>query len=234
MQWRHLLLGLAMATPSVWAGDALTHAIQKAYAPYRQALFATNAGSVDGATKALDTAQAQWAHVVVEYGDRAPAPYDNDKQLTTTFKQVSEVYAKAQEEVRAGKLPAAHDTLEAIRDLLSDLRVRNDVIVFSDRMNAYHAEMERMLIEGPAWLKADDGVARAQSQAGVLAYLAGQLEIHATASLQSDADFKTGLAALKTSVANLQKATVSRNKDAIAKAMAGLKKPYSQLFLMFG
>lgn len=234
MLWRSWLLALSLFSPIAWAGDALTDAIQKAYVPYRVALFATNTGSVEQSVKAVDTAQAQWAHVLVEYGDLPPAPYDRDKQLNTTFKAVAEAYAKAQDQVQAGHLPAAHDTLEQIRDLLSDLRARNHVIVFSDRMNAYHAELEHMITDGPAWLKEKDGMAKVQSQAGVLSYLVVQLETHASPALAQEPAFQSALADLKHSVQALVQAATARDNAEISKAIAGLKKPYSKLFLQFG
>ena len=78
---------------------------------------------------------------------------------------------KAAEEIAARQLPQAHETLEAVRDLLAEQRRRSGVVVFSDHMNAYHLEMERALIDGPKWLLQDGHTLRLVAQAGVLVNL---------------------------------------------------------------
>ena len=85
------------------------------------------------------------------------------------------MYDKAAAEISAGNLPEAHETLEAARDLMAALRHRNGVVTFSDHMNAYHAEMERMLINGPKLLAGPQGVQLLTAHSGVLEYLARQL-----------------------------------------------------------
>ncbi|WP_353397416.1 hypothetical protein [Hydrogenophaga sp. 5NK40-0174] len=233
-KWKSFTMALLMASPSVWSADPMTDAMQVAYAPYRAALFATNSGSAAEAGKAVEQGQAQWAKVVKRFGAKPVAPYDKDPEVDSTFKAVSGVYAKAKAEVQEGKLGQAHETLERIRDLLAGLRERNQVIVFSDHMNAYHAEMEHMIVEGPVWLKSEDGLSRVQSQTGVLAYLAAQLAAKAPAALSSDAAFEQALAAVQKSVADMGQASASGDRAAIKDAIKGLKKPYSKLFLNFG
>ena len=57
----------------------------------------------------------------------------------------NKVYAKALAEVGANQLSRAHEMLEEARDIMADLRRRNQVITCSDHMNACHAEMEHVL-----------------------------------------------------------------------------------------
>lgn len=52
----------ACAWPA-WAADPVTDAVQKAYVPYRAALFKTNAGQADESANALKQAQQAWAQV---------------------------------------------------------------------------------------------------------------------------------------------------------------------------
>ena len=218
------------------AADPVTDAMQAAYAPYRAALFTTNGQDAAAATQALAQARAAWSALTRQHGAPAatPAPYDRDPAFTATLAQVDAVYAKAAGEVAAGRLPAAHETLEAARDLMADLRRRNQVIVFSDHMNAYHAEMEHVLQTGPALAGEPQGPVRLMAPAGALAYLARRLKQEAPAALQADPQFTSGLAAVLASVDGLQAALLSGDTARIRQALGQLKAPYSKLFLKFG
>lgn len=218
----------------VWAADPITDALQKAYAPYRAALFKTNAGQTGESADALKQAQQAWSLVVQLVKSQPTVPYANDALMARTLAGVEEHYAKAAQQVAAGQLPQAHDTLEGVRDLLSELRRQNQVIVYSDHMNAYHAQMEHLLEEGPTWLRADDGLPKLAAQAGVLRYLAERLNSEAPAAVQASAEFKELLGAVTRSVEGLNAAVAAGDKARIEKAIGQVKAPYSKLFIKFG
>lgn len=231
-----LTLWLTASTLSfaAWSADPVTDALQKAYAPYRAALFKTNSGQAAESADALKQAQQAWGQVAQLVKSQPTVPYANDALMARTLSGVEANYAKAAQEVAAGQLPQAHATLEAVRDLLSELRRQNQVVVYSDHMNAYHAQMEHLLDEGPKWLKAGDGMPRLAAQAGVLSYLAERLTSEAPAAVQASPEFKELLAAVNRSVAGLTSAIASGDKAQIEKAIGQVKAPYSKLFVKFG
>jgi molybdopterin converting factor small subunit len=231
-----LVLWLTASTLSVaaWSADPVTDALQKAYAPYRAALFKTNSGQAAESAEALKQAQQAWGQVTLLVKSQPTVPYANDTLMASTLSGVEAHYAKAAQQVAAGQLPQAHDTLEAVRDLLSELRRQNQVIVYSDHMNAYHAQMEHLLGEGPTWLKATDGLPKLAAQAGVLSYLAERLTAEAPAAAQASTEFKELLGAVNRSVAGLNTAVASGDKGLIEKAIGQVKAPYSKLFIKFG
>ena len=161
-----LLTGLLVSAACAQAADPLTEAMQQAYAPYRAALFKTNSGSAPEAAGALKQATEAWNSLRQRFGAQPPLPYAADAALPTTFQAVSDAYQTATQQVAAGHLPEAHETLEGVRDQLAQLRQRNQVIVFSDHMNAYHAEMEHLLNQGKPWLKEAQGLQHVAAQAG--------------------------------------------------------------------
>lgn len=216
------------------AADALTEAIQKAYAPYRAALFKTNGKSQAEAREVLDQAREGWARVASQFGVRPPPPYDRDKQLPQTFDAIDKAYAQASREVDQNHLGKAHATLEEVRDLLSDLRRRNGVIVLSDHMNAYHTAMEEMVEDGPALLGKPDGKLRLMARIGVLDYLVKNLKSEAPPELAANAEFAELAKGVAKSVADLEAALLADKEDAVKEAIGALKKPYSRLFLKFG
>ena len=218
----------------VWAADPVTDALQKAYVPYRAALFKTNAGQAGESADALKQAQQAWAQVTQLLKSQSTVPYANDALLARTLTGVEEHYAKAAQQVAAGQLPQAHDTLEGVRDLLSELRRQNQVIVYSDHMNAYHEAMENALTIDTATLDRPEARMAAMAHAGVLAYLADQLQAKAPASLLAQAEFQQLLAAVRKSVAQWKAALLQQDAAAARAAQTQLKGPYSKLFLHFG
>lgn len=225
---------LAAASAATQAADPLTSAMQAAYAPYRAALFQTNAKAQAESERALREVRAAWQALRDRFGSAAPTPYAGDTALAATLAEVAQVLDTADAQVRAGRLPEAHETLERVRDLLAELRRRNGVVVFSDHMNGYHEAMEHLLRDGPALLKAEQGVLQLMARVGVLDHLAARLLSEADASLRAQPGFAEGQAAVAASVAQLRQALLAGDSAAAARAIAALKQPYSRLFLRFG
>ena len=225
------------------ADDAVTDALQAAYAPYRAALFRTNGKSQPDAQQAMSQAQAAWKGLSERFASQPPAPYDRDRAFGSTLAQVAQVYDKAAAEIAAGKLPEAHETLEQARDLMAALRQRNGVVVFSDHMNAYHEQMEHVLTAGPGLLggggtngtsSTSGGLTALALEVGALQHLAGRLSSQADTSLRANPEFNTLLKAVQQSVADLRAAVLAQDAAAAKAALGKLKGPYSRLFLKFG
>ena len=204
-----------------------------AYAPYRTALFQTNQKDKAATEQALANFEARWSGLMKAYRQTPPPQYADDVKWPDTIAAIERVLAKAKGETGKGDLVAAHETLEAIRDELGALRRRNGVVVFSDRMDAYHEKMEETLLAKYNGFDAA-GLAQARDNAAVLAYLAGQIERHTPASYKADQAYKEGLAAMIASIKALQDAARADDKPALEKAVKGLKAPYSKVFLRFG
>lgn len=228
------LVASALHTAPALAGDAVTDAIQAAYAPYRAALFRTNSKAQAESALAMDAARKAWQGIVDRFGRERGAPYDRDPAFATTLAKVGEVYERAARQVAAGQLAEAHETLEEVRDLLAELRRRNGVIVYSDHMNAYHAEMEHLLEGGAKLLGEPRGMLELMARAGVLDYLAARLRSEAPAALAADPEFAPAVQAVEASVKALKQALLAQDAAAAREALGKLKAPYSRLFLRFG
>ena len=225
-------IGVSAAMQAL-AADPVTEAMTRAYAPYRVALFRTNSGAQAESQQAIADAQQALGQVVTRYGKQPAAPYDRDASFAASLAKVAAVYEKAAGETRANQLPHAHETLEEARDLLAELRRRNQVIVYSDHMNASHAQMELVLKEGPGLLSGS-GMIDLAGKAGALDYLARHLQSEAPADLAADGEFKLAAAAVTKSVADLNTALQRQDAAAIKEALGKLKGPYSRMFLKFG
>ncbi|MBK6714339.1 MAG: hypothetical protein IPG57_04360 [Burkholderiales bacterium] len=234
-----LAAAVACASP-VWAADAFTDAVQATYPAYRSVLFKTNSATQEECRQALAQAQSAWQQVAGRFAAGAPTPYDRDTQTSATLREVAAVYAQAGAEIERNQLKEAHETLEKVRDLLAAMRQRNQVVVFSDHMNAYHEQMEHVLTAGPGLLGGSGASGTSGSftalalEVGALQHLAGRLSSQADAGLRANPEFNTLLKAVQQSVADLRAAVLAQDAAAAKAALGKVKGPYSRLFLRFG
>lgn len=227
-------LAFAAGAAAANAADAVTDAVNEAYAPYRAALFRTNSKAQAESTQAIGAARDAWRRLSERFGAKPPPPYDRDQAFAETLAKVSAVYDRAADEIREERLADAHETLEQARDLMAELRRRNGVVTYSDHMNAYHEQMEHVLIDGAKLLDSPNGLAKLTAQAGVLEYLAARLRSEAPPALAKEAEFGRLVAQVQASVVALREAVFAQDPKAAREAMKQIKRPYSQLFLKFG
>ena len=201
-----------------------------AYSAYRVALFQTNANDQKATLDALAAAQGGWSKVVSTYRDKPPAIYADDRAYAKDLDEVSGLLSRAQAQAAAGTLPAAHETLEGVRDILGELRRRNGVIVFSDHINAYHTEMERVI---GGEIAMEDRRALIE-QSGVLVYLDRKIRANAPAAYQGDPKFQQLSAGNTAAIEKLRTALASNAVADIKSAIESLKPAYAKLFLAFG
>jgi len=216
------------------AADPATDAMQAAYAPYRTALFRTNSKAQTESEQAIATARESWQSIVARFGASPPPPYDRDSGFAASLNRVATVFADAERQIRDKQLAEAHETLEAARDVLSELRRRNGITVYSDQMNAYHVEMEHVLTDGPKLAAAPQGPLLLMAHVGRLESLADRLDTEASPQIKAEKEFAPLLKSVRDSVAALRKATLSQDAAEIGAAIGRLKGPYSRLFLAFG
>ena len=232
---KHLISALlGVAGVSAWAADPVTDAMQAAYAPYRAALFRTNGNAQAESQQAIAQAQQAWTKLTEQYSAKPPAPYDRDPAFAASLVEVSRVFAAAAKEATANQLANAHETLEKARDIMAEIRKRNQVVIFSDHMNAYHSEMEDVLINGPKILSQSNGMQQLTAMVGTLNYLAKRLITQAPASYATNAEFGELAKGVNKSVNDLQDALFSQDVAAVKEALTKVKVPYSKLFLKFG
>lgn len=226
-------LALVLASSVAFAGQFADFetGLRQTYASYRMALFATNSGDKEKTEKAVNQFDRNWGDMVSRYGSNPPPQYQDDPEWSATLIAVSGAIAKARGLAGDGQLAHAHEVLEHIRGAIGGLHERNGIETFSDRMNAYHAQMEQVI----GLTMADDGAGqRLLEQAAVLSYLLDDMLAAPPADAVGNAEYEELSAAVKASVAELKSAARGGDTTAIKAAKSGLKKPYSRLFLKFG
>ncbi len=206
-------------------------ALAAAYTPYKAALFQTNQKDKAGTEKSLAAFEAQWGQLMKTYRSAPPPQYADDAGWSATVAAVEKLIASAKAETAKGDLAKAHDVLEGVRDQLGSLRLRNGVVVFSDRVDAFHEHMEHVLVGKYVGV---EGVATLREDAAVLVHLATLVEKNAPAGFKGEAAFNEGLSAMVGAAKALLAAARSGDGEAIGKAMKGLKPAYAKFFVKYG
>ena len=203
------------------------------------AALADELGPVDG-TSTVETAGADAeaaAKAEAEAKAKADAEAEEKAEAEAKAKADAEAAAAVQAQIDAAKadidagaLPKAHEALEAVRGQIGALHERNNIVSFSDRMNAYHAAMEEVL---GLDLATTDAATLAE-HAGVMGYLAAEIVRLPAPEAADNADYAKLQEAFTASVTAFDAAVKAGDAAAIKAAVAGLKVPYSKFFLMFG
>lgn len=225
------LVSLALPAAASPFTDAETQ-LRGAYGAYRAALFLSNQGKAPETMAALEKFNAAWDGLATNWGTTPPPQYAEDAGLTLTFQTVDGLIESATAQAAAGDLPAAHTTLEAVRDEVGALHARNGLIGFSDRMNAYHAAMEEVLATDYAAL-GEDAPGQLRADAALLDYLATQIVAN-PAPESAAPDYAPLIAGFAASVEAYMAAAEAGDVAAALAARDGLKVPYSKLFAKFG
>ncbi len=202
-----------------------------AYSDYRTALFRTNMNDKAASEAAIEAMAAKWQTLMAKWLPAPPPQYAEDRLFKSALDNVAKVLAIARTEAASTQLAAAHDTLEKIRDELGNLRRRNGVRIFSDRMNAFHEQMEKIL-RGSYDNFDLRGVANLRDDVAVLTFLAE--DIAANPPADRDATYESTFVSVRKSVEDLREAIRSGDVPAIKAAIKTLKQPYARMFLNYG
>ncbi len=208
-------------------------AFRQTYAGYRGALAVTNTPNREGSEKAVGAFQSSWSAFVARYRNSPPPHFAEDARWAETLDEVGAVVARASGEVAKGDIAAAHLTLEAVRERLAELRARNGVIAYSDRIDAFHHTMEEVVSKPYGGFSAS-GITSLVEDVAVLVHLGEELKKLPPPDAEKAADFAPTLAALLDAVRDLQTAARAGDADKIKAARAKVKPAFGKLFVKFG
>lgn len=125
----------AAAVPSVAkAGeeDEFHAAVAAATGHYREALFYVRRGNAAVAAFELDALVKKWDAVMDRFADAPPDAYAKDAKWRQSLEEIGKRARGGLAAAAADKSKAARKYLEPIRRVLSDLRRRNNVVLFAD------------------------------------------------------------------------------------------------------
>jgi hypothetical protein len=188
------LIFLTVLAPSGRAGDEPGFVVVQAdaYAHYREAAFYARTGNAAVAGLALDEFIVKWTALVEAYADSPPADYAGDADWKNTLHDVLTRAETGLDALDADDPDAAKDAIGPIRGILGDLRRRNNVITYSDHVNALSAAMNllsryRKEVKDLGDAKA---VAMVREQAAIVEALFEKCRDQAAREVATDPEFK--------------------------------------------
>lgn len=209
--------------------------VGQAYAFYRKALFQTNKKDAEKSIKANDKFLAQWQTLIAKYSSQPPDAFSSDSEWQSTLANIEKIAVGSAGQMKEGQLAEAHETLEAIRDELTELRRRNSVIVFSDHINNYHEVMEGVLVGGYSPDKINDqAVEDIVGRLAVLGYLAEAIKENAPAAYRENQKYQQLEKGLFGSLKALEEAIENGDPESISTSINNLKPAYAKIFVNFG
>ena len=209
--------------------------LNKVYADYRVALFQTNKKNQENSVKATTRFYNNWYSLYAKYGDQAPEVYRADPNWKPTLQKINQLATQGLQEVKNRKLADAHETLELIRDELAALRQRNNIIVFSDHVNRYHEQMEKVITKKYTTGSFDEMLLiELRERLAILDYLADDMKQNAPAEYNNNPEFKKLLGKNIMVLKSFRTALDSKEPATIMKAIKELKPAYAKLFVKFG
>lgn len=225
------LIGMAFAPVSAGPFRVGEDEIRAAYADYRAALFRTNQNDAAASRATIDAFRAKWAALAAAWARQPPPQYADDPALGTTIQDVSATAEEAAKLTAAGRLADAHEVLERIRDQLAALRMRNGIRSFSDPVNAYHHQMEKIVLGTYNGFSAE-GLAALRDDMAVLGHLAAELGKPGPWNRPAGVD--AALPPIHAAIAVVRAAMAGLDHDALRNAIKALKPPFARLFMQFG
>ena len=205
-----------------------------AYSDYRMVLFQTNKKVQNASLKFGNQFFKKWQQIREKYEDAPPAVYALDPTWKLTIKKIKKIAQQGIQEIKQNELAEAHETLEAIRDLLGDLRKRNGAVIFSDHVNKYHEHMEAVLDTKLSGSISSSQLNALREKLAVLDFLMDELKHNAPVEYQSNAEFNKLLNGNFKVLEGLRTAIESGSVTEITKALKAVKPPYAKLFIKFG
>lgn len=135
-----LLFGVGAAQS--WAAQPTQDDFARLDRSYIPALALTKMGTPEASAKTLQRLQGDWKQFAAKFRTAIPT----DRQWMADCDRITEAINQAQERLDAGQQLEAHESLEAIREILMEARVRSKIEYYLDHMTRFHATMEEIVL----------------------------------------------------------------------------------------
>ncbi len=214
-------------------------ALDRAYIP---ALALTNQGQAAPSKKAIAGLKKQWK----VFAETCEAAMPDDPQWKPDLKRVGQIITKADQQIAAGELAEAHETLEEIRDIFLQLRRRNEIVYYLDWLTDFHETMEEIVKPAAAKVKQgklDVSEADGARMRRLLAEATRQWQVVQSAEFDPEplgygpskvAAMPGMIEAEANALAALEKALDGGDAERILQAAVAIKPPFAKFFMSFG
>jgi hypothetical protein len=115
---------------------------------YKRSLHATQGEKPEVAKRPLEMSREAWYQVISRYYEEPPAEYAKDPRWQGDLAAITGHLHLGEWLVAAGDMETAHETLEPVRRIWLEIRERNGVRHFGDKLTRFHEVMEPVVLWG--------------------------------------------------------------------------------------
>jgi hypothetical protein len=224
-----------------WAADAniLLDEFAKLDGAYVPALALTKMGTLEASGKALGRLKRDWRGFQAQFAGAMP----QDGQWRTDFRRVSVAIKEADTHLQAGHQAEAHESLEAIREILLTARRRHDLDYYLDYLTEFHDTMEVIVLAVKDAQPADLQASTIESMRGLTDKAIEQWERVKVAPFSAkrfrfseakNAQRQQLLKAETLALQQLKAALASGDKAQIISTGKAIKPVFAKSFMLFG
>ena len=234
-----LALVAMLAPPSALRADetaAFLEASAEAYAPYRGAMAYLHTGNHGLAALALDAMAARWAALCDRFQDRPPAAFAQDPDWRASLDGITGRIETAQAQLVSGDAAAAEAALKPVRAALGNLRRRNGIVTFSDRVDAFSAAMKSLWAyrRNPPDMADLQSIAAVSEQARTLRQSLAEVVAEPPAKTAADPQFQRLIAGSFKSLDTIDRAIETRDQALLISALREIRSSEQLLWMNFG
>lgn len=232
------LLSLAVGT-SAHAGPIaeFDNALADSWAHCRDALYQSDPAHADGkvAIEAMTAFRRSWTKLSARWSASPPPHYAEDPDFAQDMTDINEVAEDALRLAEEGDIEQARSTLLQVPALLSEMRRKNGIDSFTDRLDAFSEQMAEITEDSfdRAELSPPQVVALIR-QVAVLAYLGEQLEKRAPARVAEDENFLAMVEDINAQLRGLGTAALAGQRAPVQAALSDLRRAFDKFYLLYG
>ena len=211
-------------------------AVAAAYTHYRGAYSYLRTGNAALAALEIEQAQEKWRVVLSSFGKSPPDSFAADPLWHETLSGVAAALENALAKTDTGDLDAARQILAPVRQDLADLRRRNNVTTFSDRIDEISAAMEVLwqYRHAPPDFAAPDKARQLGSRAAVFAHMVNRAKAAAPLAVAESAEFQRLIAGALEGTDRIWLALERKNQALLVNTLRELRSFEQILFFKFG
>jgi len=215
---------------------AFNESVAQAFSHYRSALFYFRRNNSDPGAFELELFKDAWLEIEKRWKSAPPDSFADDPKWASTFDEIGAIVDRGFVALDKDGPKAARKALRPIRDMLSSLRRRNGVYVYSDCIDELNMQMKKVWPYRHAPPDFNDlaQVNKVKWEASVYEYLLKKCRQQAPVAYRKRDEFNRMFDAAENSVRTLWDATDRKQRRRFINILRELR-PFDRLiFLRFG
>lgn len=229
---------LAAGTVAAGAGDLadFNAAVEAASAHNRVAIGYLRTGNIDLASLEIDRLRDAWSKLNERFSGKRPDAFDGNPHYVVAFTDISLRLVSADMMLNSGRPDNARQSLDAVRDDLSNLRKSAGIVVLADCVRDANAAMDALMVYNDHALDVAKGETSFDiaGKASIYGYLLDRCDGMATDAVRKEPEFRRLVDGAKASLALIPKAIATGDSGLLHRVLIELRSFDNLLAFRFG